>query len=137
MPFAGRHNIANALAAAVQHQWRWGRRWRRLKQRLAALKAVPGASVPDSTRGENQLVLDDAYNANVGSLTAQCSPFTMPGFTACWWWRYVRLGAKRSVPPPVGEDPQKRRGIDRVLKAPENSVGLSAAPAASANGPLR
>ncbi len=44
-----------------------------VKAGLAALKAVPGR-VRLIQLSENQLVLDDAYNANVGSMTA-AGPF--------------------------------------------------------------
>ncbi len=64
LPLPGRHNIANALAATALAM-AVGASLDAVKQGLAKLKAVPGRLFPVRL-GENQLLLDDTYNANVG-----------------------------------------------------------------------
>ena len=68
LPLPGRHNIANALAAAALSM-SVGATLDAIKAGLANLKAVPGRLFPIQL-AENQLLLDDSYNANVGSMTA-------------------------------------------------------------------
>ena len=78
LPLPGRHNIANALAAAALSMA--VARHRRDKTGLANLKAVPGRLFPIQL-AENKLLLDDSYNANVGSMTAAVQvPSEMPGY---------------------------------------------------------
>lgn len=67
LPLPGRHNIANALAAAALSM-SVGATLDAIKAGLANLKAVRAVCSPST--GENQLLLDDSYNANVGSMTA-------------------------------------------------------------------
>lgn len=68
LPLPGRHNIANALAAAALSM-SVGATLDAIKAGLANLKAVPCRLFPIQL-AENQLLLDDSYNANVGSMTA-------------------------------------------------------------------
>ncbi|ETJ32215.1 UDP-N-acetylmuramoyl-tripeptide-D-alanyl-D-alanine ligase, partial [human gut metagenome] len=62
LPLPGRHNIANALAAAALSM-SVGATLDAIKAGLANLKAVPGRLFPIQL-AENQLLLDDSYNAN-------------------------------------------------------------------------
>ncbi|MDA4603960.1 Mur ligase family protein, partial [Enterobacter hormaechei] len=68
LPLPGRHNIANALAA-TSLAMAVGADLAAVKTGLAQLQAVPGRLFPIQL-AENQLLLDDSYNANVGSMTA-------------------------------------------------------------------
>nr|VUD33671.1 murF [Raoultella sp. NCTC 9187] len=63
LPLPGRHNIANALAAASLAM-AVGADLAAVKAGLAQLTAVPGRLFPIRLT-ENQLLLDDSYNANV------------------------------------------------------------------------
>ncbi len=77
----GRPNIANALAAASLSM-SVGATLDAIKAGLANLKAVPGRLFPIQL-AENQLLLDDSYNANVGSMTAAVQVLAeMPGYRA-------------------------------------------------------
>lgn len=79
LPLPGRHNIANALAAAALSM-SVGATLDAIKAGLANLKAVPGRLFPIQL-AENQLLLDDSYNANVGSMTAAVQVLAeMPGY---------------------------------------------------------
>ena len=79
LPLPGRHNIANALAAAALSM-SVGATLDAIKAGLVNLKAVPGRLFPIKL-AENQLLLDDSYNANVGSMTAAVQVLAeMPGY---------------------------------------------------------
>ncbi|MFB2014751.1 Mur ligase family protein, partial [Shigella flexneri] len=81
LPLPGRHNIANALAA-TSLAMAVGADLAAVKAGLAQLKAVPGRLFPIRLT-ESQLLLDDSYNANVGSMTAAVQVLSeMPGFRA-------------------------------------------------------
>ncbi|EBQ2935841.1 UDP-N-acetylmuramoyl-tripeptide--D-alanyl-D-alanine ligase, partial [Salmonella enterica] len=93
LPLPGRHNIANALAAAALSM-AVGATLTAIKAGLAALKAVPGRLFPIQL-SENQLVLDDAYNANVGSMTAAVQVLSeMPGYRVLVVGDMAELGAE-------------------------------------------
>ena len=79
LPLPGQHNIANALAAAALSQ-SVGAPLEAIKQGLATLNAVPGRLYPIKL-SESVLLLDDSYNANVGSMTAAAHVLSsMPGY---------------------------------------------------------
>ena len=78
LPLPGRHNIANALAA-TSLAMAVGADLAAVKAGLAQLKAVPGRLFPIRLT-ESQLLLDDSYNANVGSMTAAVQS-TIPAAT--------------------------------------------------------
>ncbi|MGK2959879.1 MAG: UDP-N-acetylmuramoyl-tripeptide--D-alanyl-D-alanine ligase [Candidatus Malihini olakiniferum] len=79
VPLLGRHNVANALAAAALTV-SVGAGLQQVKDGLAQLKAVPGRLFP-ITLAANKLLLDDSYNANVGSMTAAVHTLAeMPGY---------------------------------------------------------
>ncbi|VDZ95967.1 UDP-N-acetylmuramoylalanyl-D-glutamyl-2, 6-diaminopimelate--D-alanalanyl ligase [Salmonella enterica subsp. enterica] len=131
LPLPGRHNIANALAAAALSM-AVGATLTAIKAGLAALKAVPGRLFPIQL-SENQLVLDDAYNANVGSMTAAVQVLSeMPGYRVLVVGDMAELGAESEACHLQVGEAAKAAGIDRVLST-GNSVRLSATPAASAN----
>lgn len=79
LPLAGQHNIANALAAAALSM-AVGAPLTAISAGLADLQSVPGRLFPISL-GPNQCLLDDSYNANVGSMLAAVNTLAdMPGF---------------------------------------------------------
>ncbi|MBD4675404.1 UDP-N-acetylmuramoyl-tripeptide--D-alanyl-D-alanine ligase, partial [Xanthomonas citri pv. citri] len=79
LPLPGRHNIANALAAAALSM-AVGATHEAIKAGLKDLQAVPGRLFPIQLT-DSQLLLDDSYNANVGSLTAAVQVLSeMPGY---------------------------------------------------------
>ena len=79
LPLPGRHNVANALAASAL-ALSVGASLEAVAAGLAQLKAVPGRLFPISLGGE-RLLIDDSYNANVGSMTAAAQVLgDMPGY---------------------------------------------------------
>ena len=93
LPLPGRHNIANALAAAALSM-SVGATLDAIKAGLANLKAVPGRLFPIKLT-ENQLLLDDSYNANVGSMTAAVQVLAeMPGYRVLVVGDMAELGAE-------------------------------------------
>lgn len=80
-----------------------------VKAGLAALKAVPGRLFPIQL-SENQLVLDDAYNASVGSMTAAVQVLSeMPGYRVLVVGDMAELGAESEACHLQLARPQKRR----------------------------
>ncbi|MEH0832064.1 UDP-N-acetylmuramoyl-tripeptide--D-alanyl-D-alanine ligase [Pectobacterium cacticida] len=79
LPLPGRHNIANALAATALAM-SVGATLDAVKSGLSQLQAVPGRLFP-IVLSEGKLLLDDSYNANVGSMTAAAQVLAeMPGY---------------------------------------------------------
>ncbi len=118
MPLPGRHNIANALAATALAM-AVGAPHEAVKAGLAELKAVPGRLYPIQL-APTQLLLDDSYNANVGSMTAAAQVLSeMPGFRVMVVGDMGELGNEaQDCHRQVGEA-AKAAGIDCVL-----SVGV-------------
>lgn len=114
LPLPGRHNVANALAAAalalsvdVPLQ--------AIQQGLSSLKAVPGRLFP-LPLADGKLVLDDSYNANVGSMTAAVQVLAdMPGYRVMVVGDMAELGDEaEKCHREVGEA-ARQAGIDKVL----------------------
>ncbi len=124
LPLPGRHNIANALAAAALSM-AVGATLTAIKAGLAALKAVPGRLFPIQL-SENQLVLDDAYNANVGSMTAAVQVLSeMPGYRVLVVGDMAELGAESEACHIQVGEAAKAAGIDRVLSTGKLSQAIS------------
>ncbi|WP_435955240.1 UDP-N-acetylmuramoyl-tripeptide--D-alanyl-D-alanine ligase [Dryocola sp. BD626] len=128
MPLPGRHNIANALAATALAM-AVGAPLDAVKKGLAELKAVPGRLYPIQL-AETQLLLDDSYNANVGSMTAAAQVLSeMPGYRVMVVGDMGELGAEaQDCHRQVGEA-AKAAGIDCVL-----SVGVLSETISQASG---
>ena len=126
LPLPGRHNIANALAA-TSLAMAVGASLEAVKAGLADLKAVPGRLFPIQL-SENQLLLDDSYNANVGSMTAAAQVLSeMPGFRVMVVGDMAELGAESvECHRQVGEA-AKVSGIDCVLSVGTLSETISQA----------
>lgn len=128
LPLPGRHNIANALAA-TSLAMAVGADLAAVKTGLAQLQAVPGRLFPIQL-AENQLLLDDSYNANVGSMTAAVQVLAeMPGFRAMVVGDMAELGAESAACHREVGEAAKAAGLDCVL-----SVGFLSTDISSASG---
>ncbi|WP_420899597.1 UDP-N-acetylmuramoyl-tripeptide--D-alanyl-D-alanine ligase [Escherichia coli] len=126
LPLPGRHNIANALAAAALSM-SVGATLDAIKAGLANLKAVPGRLFPVQL-AENQLLLDDSYNANVGSMTAAVQVLAeMPGYRVLVVGDMAELGAESEACHVQVGEAAKVAGIDRVLSVGKQSQAISTA----------
>ncbi|MDA6076284.1 UDP-N-acetylmuramoyl-tripeptide--D-alanyl-D-alanine ligase [Edwardsiella anguillarum] len=114
LPLPGRHNIANALAAAAL-TLSVGASLAQVQQGLAGLQAVPGRLFPIRL-GEQQLLLDDSYNANVGSMSAAAEVLgTMPGYRVMVVGDMAELGAEAEACHRRVGQAACAAGIDKVL----------------------
>ncbi|HHJ2949563.1 TPA: UDP-N-acetylmuramoyl-tripeptide--D-alanyl-D-alanine ligase [Escherichia coli] len=126
LPLPGRHNIANALAAAALSM-SVGATLDAIKAGLANLKAVPGRLFPIKL-AENQLLLDDSYNANVGSMTAAVQVLAeMPGYRVLVVGDMAELGAESEACHVQVGEAAKAAGIDCVLSVGKQSHTISTA----------
>ena len=124
LPLPGRHNIANALAATALAM-AVGAPLDAVKAGLAKLKAVPGRLFPIQL-AENQLLLDDSYNANVGSMTAAAQVLSeMPGYRVMVVGDMAELGDESEACHQQVGEAAKASGLDRVLSVGVQSKGIS------------
>jgi len=114
LPLPGRHNVANALAACAL-ALSVGATLDAVSQGLACLSAVPGRLFPISL-GQGHLLLDDSYNANVGSMIAAAQVLAdMPGYRVMVVGDMAELGDEaQECHRQVGEA-IRMAGIDKVL----------------------
>ena len=123
LPLPGRHNIANALAAAALSM-AVGATLDAIKTGLANLKAVPGRLFPIQLN-DNQLLLDDSYNANVGSMTAAVQVLSeMPGYRVLVVGDMAELGAESEACHVQVGEAAKAAGIDSVLSTGKLSQAI-------------
>lgn len=124
LPLPGRHNIANALAATALVM-AVGATREAVQAGLAHLKAVPGRLFPIPL-SDSQLLLDDSYNANVGSMTAAVQVLSeMPGYRVLVVGDMGELGAEaEDCHRQVGEA-ARAAGIDRVISVGTLSEAIS------------
>ncbi|MGL5600840.1 MAG: UDP-N-acetylmuramoyl-tripeptide--D-alanyl-D-alanine ligase [Silvania sp.] len=126
LPLPGRHNIANALAASALAM-AVGAPLSAIKTGLANLTAVPGRLFPIQL-GENKLLLDDSYNANVGSMTAAVQVLSeMPGYRVMVVGDMAELGAESEACHIQVGEAAKASGIDSVLSTGHLSQAISQA----------
>ncbi|MES0266563.1 UDP-N-acetylmuramoyl-tripeptide--D-alanyl-D-alanine ligase [Citrobacter sedlakii] len=126
LPLPGRHNIANALAAASLAM-AVGAPLEAIKSGLADLKAVPGRLFPVQL-AENKLLLDDSYNANVGSMTAAVQVLAeMPGYRVLVVGDMAELGAESEACHVQVGTAARAAGIDSVLSTGKLSHAISEA----------
>ena len=124
LPLPGRHNIANALAACALTM-AVGASLDAVKAGLATLKAVPGRLFPIQLN-ENQLILDDSYNANVGSMTAAAQVLSeMPGYRVFVVGDMAELGDESEACHRQVGEAAKTAGIDLVLSVGKLSKTIS------------
>ena len=124
LPLPGRHNIANALAAAALST-AVGASHEAIKTGLANLKAVPGRLFPIQL-SENKLLLDDSYNANVGSMTAAVQVLSeMPGYRIMVVGDMAELGDESEACHTQVGEAAKAAGLDCVLSVGKLSQAIS------------
>jgi UDP-N-acetylmuramoyl-tripeptide--D-alanyl-D-alanine ligase len=124
LPLPGRHNIANALAAAALSM-AVGATHEAIKAGLNDLEAVPGRLFPVQL-AENKLLLDDSYNANVGSMTAAVQVLSeMPGYRIFVVGDMAELGDESEVCHAQVGEAAKASGIDCVLSVGHLSQVIS------------
>lgn len=130
LPLPGRHNVANALAAAALAM-SVGASIKAVRQGLSQLQAVPGRLFP-IVLAANKLLLDDSYNANVGSMSTAAQVLAeMPGYRVMVVGDIDELGAEtKECHRQVGEA-ARLAGIDKVISVGGMSRVLSVA---SGNG---
>lgn len=114
LPLPGLHNVANALAASAL-ALAVGASLEAVRAGLAELKAVPGRLFPIRL-APGQLLLDDSYNANVGSMTAAAQVLgEMPGYRVMVVGDMAELGdEEQECHRQVGEA-VRLAGIDKLL----------------------
>ncbi|MGV3345387.1 UDP-N-acetylmuramoyl-tripeptide--D-alanyl-D-alanine ligase [Enterobacteriaceae bacterium LUAb1] len=114
LPLPGRHNIANALAAAAL-ALSVGAPLAAIAKGLRTLQPVPGRLFP-VWLNDTQLLLDDSYNANVGSMIAATDVLReMPGYRIMVAGDMGELGKEaEECHRQVGEALRKAN-IDKVL----------------------
>ncbi|OQP34338.1 UDP-N-acetylmuramoyl-tripeptide--D-alanyl-D-alanine ligase [Pantoea latae] len=128
LPLPGRHNIANALAAAAL-ALSVDAPLSAIQSGLKNLQAVPGRLFPIRL-AEHQLLLDDSYNANVGSMTAAAQVLgEMPGYRVMVVGDMAELGEEAEQCHREVGLAAKAAGVDRVL-----SVGLLSAHISESSG---
>jgi len=128
LPLPGRHNIANALAAAAL-ALSVDAPLSAIQSGLKNLQAVPGRLFPIRL-AEHQLLLDDSYNANVGSMTAAAQVLgEMPGYRVMVVGDMAELGEEAEQCHREVGLAAKAAGVDRVL-----SVGVLSASISESSG---
>ncbi len=124
LPVPGRHNIANALAAAALAM-SVGASTENVRAGLATLQSVKGRLFP-IVLSEGKTLLDDSYNANVGSMTAAAQVLSeMPGYRVMAVGDMAELGAEsESCHRQVGEA-IRDASIDKVFSIGHDSRIIS------------
>lgn len=126
VPLPGRHNIANALAAAALAM-SVGATLADVAAGLAQLTAVSGRLFPIAL-AENKLLLDDSYNANVGSMTAAVQVLAeLPGYRVMVVGDMGELGDEAEACHRQVGAAARAAGIDAVLSVGTLSQAISAA----------
>ncbi len=124
VPLPGRHNVANALAATALAM-SVGAGLQQVKDGLAQLKAVPGRLFPIMLAA-NKLLLDDSYNANVGSMTAAVHTLAeMPGYRVLVVGDMGELGEDAEACHQTVGEVARDAGIDAVLSIGTLSQAIS------------
>ncbi len=126
LPLPGKHNVANALAASAL-AISVGATLKDIRLGLSGLKPVPGRLFPINL-AEGKLLLDDTYNANVGSMTVAAQVLSqMPGYRVMVVGDMGALGEQsEDYHRQVGEVVASG-GIDRIFSVGTSSVYISEA----------
>lgn len=120
----GEHNVANAVAAAAITV-ELGASLEAISEGLAQLQAFPGRSYPISLTA-GKLILDDSYNANVGSMLAALNLLEgMPGYRVLVAGDMTELGERADECYDQVFAGLKRSKIDAVFTVGQGSEALS------------
>jgi len=124
LPLPGRHNVANALAAAAL-ALSVGATLEAVRAGLSTLEPVKGRLVPIKL-AEGKTLLDDSYNANVGSMTAAAQVVAdMPGYRVMALGDMAELGDESEACHRQVGDAIRLAGIDKVLTVGHFSRAIS------------
>ncbi|VAX76428.1 UDP-N-acetylmuramoyl-tripeptide--D-alanyl-D-alanineligase [Serratia symbiotica] len=130
LPLLGDHNVANALAAAALAM-AVGASLKEVYLGLSKVYALAGRMFPIAL-AEKKLLLDDSYNANVGSMTVASQVLAkMPGYRVMVVGDMDELGEKATEYHHQVGEVTCLAGIDKVISVGECSRILSLA---SGNG---
>lgn len=124
LPLVGKHNISNAIAASAL-AISVGASFDQIKQGLQTLQPVKGRLYPIRLK-QNQLIWDDSYNANVGSMSAAIDVLsTQPGFKVLVVGDMAELGNDAAkYHQQIGELAQRQK-IDCVVSVGQLSQYIS------------
>ncbi|MCC3702648.1 UDP-N-acetylmuramoyl-tripeptide--D-alanyl-D-alanine ligase [Rouxiella badensis] len=124
LPLPGRHNVANALAAAAL-ALSVGATLKAVREGLSSLQAVKGRLFPVRL-AEGKTLLDDSYNANVGSMTAAAQVLAeMPGYRVMALGDMAELGDESEACHREVGEAIRLAGIDKVLTVGHFSRAIS------------
>ncbi len=118
MPFAGQHNVRNALAAAAA-AWSAGASLEDIRDGLAAAATVAGRLQIRRT-GAGATLIDDTYNANPGSLVAALQvQKSMPGKAWLVLGDMGELGEESAARHAEMGEFSRRQGVTRLFATGE------------------
>ncbi|MGA8118881.1 UDP-N-acetylmuramoyl-tripeptide--D-alanyl-D-alanine ligase [Rouxiella badensis] len=124
LPLPGRHNVVNALAAAAL-ALSVGATLKVVREGLSSLQAVKGRLFPVRL-AEGKTLLDDSYNANVGSMTAAAQVLAeMPGYRVMALGDMAELGDESEACHREVGEAIRLAGIDKVLTVGHFSRAIS------------
>ncbi|XZQ54794.1 MAG: UDP-N-acetylmuramoyl-tripeptide--D-alanyl-D-alanine ligase [Arsenophonus sp.] len=124
LPLLGKHNIANALAASAL-AISVGATLEQVSLGLTNVKPISGRLYPINL-ASGKLILDDTYNANIGSIIAAANVLSqMPGYRILVVGDMTELGDKTDIyHRKVGKKIQKMN-FDRVFSIGQKSAIIS------------
>lgn len=124
LSLAGRHNITNGLAAAALAMAA-GAPLSAIQRGLALVKPMPGRLFPIAI-SEQQYIIDDSYNANVGSMLAAIDTLAQsPGYRVLVAGDMAELGKQAGQCHRQAGVAAQLAGIDQVLTIGSLSAALS------------
>ncbi|OTQ75201.1 MULTISPECIES: UDP-N-acetylmuramoyl-tripeptide--D-alanyl-D-alanine ligase [unclassified Gilliamella] len=124
LPLVGEHNISNAIAASAL-AISVGASLTQVKNGLAASKPVKGRLYPVRLN-QTQLIWDDCYNANVGSMSAAIHVLaTQPGYKVLVVGDMAELGNDANIYHQQIGELSKQKNIDCVVSVGQLSELIS------------
>lgn len=124
LPLVGEHNISNAIAASAL-AISVGASLTQVKNGLAASKPVKGRLYPVRLN-QTQLIWDDCYNANVGSMSAAIHVLaTQPGYKVLVVGDMAELGNDANIYHQQIGELAKQKNIDCVVSVGQLSELIS------------
>ena len=124
LPLVGEHNISNAIASSAL-AISVGATLTQVKKGLAASKSVKGRLYPVRLN-QTQLIWDDSYNANVGSMSAAIHVLaTQPGYKVLVVGDMAELGNDANIYHQQIGELAKQQNIDCVVSVGQLSELIS------------